>query len=395
LARLGQVALQDEWRNPSTDMQAVLALCARRRAGQVTDEAALLRAAARLNSEGGVRPWRHLLGRRLRGELLAQAAPMNERLAAEFGVQFPAELPEEGDEPIREPTRDYLRRLRAEMSALAPRRQPPVRQAPPRAARCARVYIYTVPKAGTYLTSAFVHGLGWPSSGWHIKQEGLLQTLEADARSNREEPSKAMVQLPFMLSFRRLAAGQHAFGHFCPLFVPFPVLLESDYRILSLHRHPRETLVSEFIDFRHRRRDVEWLGEAAEPDHAHAFERYLERHGPVVRNVFTEYLLFRKMSRSPEYEQLAGGPRVLSVGFRRFIDPATGPALAWRMAQFLGDERSPAEVAEVHAQALAADNKTKATELVLPYARETLWTPAAEAAYAALGFDDLARRLGY
>jgi hypothetical protein len=389
LVGLGGVALKSAVVNASTDMQAVLALCARRRAGVATDEAALLRAAARLNNSGSVTPLRHVLGRRARLELLARMAPMNQRLEAEFGVRFPEALPDEGDEAVTEPRQDYLDRLDAEMAAPARPAAHPAQK------RCARVYIYTVPKAGTYLASAFVHRLGWSSSGWHIEQERLLQTLDVDAHDNRVFPSKASVDMPFMTSLRSLRPGQHAFGHFCPLFVPFTTLQNFDFRILCFHRHPRETLVSEFIDFRCRRRDVEWLGEAAVADFREAFVLYLNRHGPIVQKVFTELLLFMKTSRSPEYAGLAGGDRVLLVGFRRFLSPDTGPRVALRIARFLGHDGRAAEVADWRTEALAADNKTKATDLALPCPRDALWTPAAETAYAALGFDDIAHRLGY
>jgi hypothetical protein len=69
--------------------------------------------------------------------------------------------------------------------------------------------------------------------------------------------------------------------------------------------------------------------------------------------------------------------------------------VALRIARFLGHDGRAAEVADWRTEALAADNKTKATDLALPCPRDALWTPAAETAYAALGFDDIAHRLGY
>ena len=266
---------------------------------------------------------------------------------------------------------------------------------PAHAGRCKRVYIYTIPKAGTYLMSAFVHALGWASSGWHVAQNKVLRTLELDERTNREEPSLAMAPTNYLNSFRTLPEAQHSFGHFNPLFVPTTLLMDKEYRVLALRRHPREVLVSEFIDFRHRRRDVAWVSVAAVPDHAEAFALYLRQHGPVIRNICTQFLLLDHVQALPDYRALCGGPRVMTLDFRAFVGDANGPDAALAIARFLGDERGGAEIAALREQALAADNKTKATELALPYERQALWTSAAHEAYEALQFDDLAARLGY
>lgn len=262
-------------------------------------------------------------------------------------------------------------------------------------ARCARAYIYTIPKAGTYLMSAFVHALGWASSGWHVAQNHVLYTLEFDRRTNLERPSKATASDSYLNSFSRLPERQHAFGHFNPLFVPASLLADKDYRVIALRRHPREVLVSEFIDFRHRRHDLAWVGEGRVPDHAEAFALYLREHGPVIRNICLDSLLLEQMQASLDYGELCRGARVLFQDFGTFVGAATGPAAALAIARFLGDGRDADEIAAVRVQALAADNKTKATELVLPYEREALWTQAAEQAYQALGFYSLAARLGY
>jgi hypothetical protein len=398
-AGLHGVELENQRRNPSPDMRAILAVCALRQSGERPDAREIILAAERLNGEAGP-PLKHLLGRRLRGAVLAECRDGNDRLARDYGIRFSTSLPEgEGDAPLQAPPPGYLSLLMARMGKPVPAvaAEPAPATEPAAAASGHRpgcVYIYTIPKSGTYLMSAFVHALGWANSGWHVELGHVLRTLEHDPQANRERPSQSRVPGSYLHSLRALPEGQHAFGHVNPLYVPTLMLRDKGYRMLAVRRHPREVLVSEFVDFRHRRRDVEWVSEARVPDHATAFGLYLRQHGPVVRNICQQYLLLQQVHALADYEALCGGPRVLFMDIAAFLDDTSGPDTACRIADFLGSGLAADEVARLRTQALAADNKTKATGLALPYAREALWTPEAEAAYAALGFDDLARRLG-
>lgn len=375
---------------------------------------------------GEARDGRHLLSPAQAAELLDLGAPGNAEVARRYrqGVALFQDLAVHAPSDhypalLAEDEAALLQRL-AEQGVQLPAVHPaaalaasdtpdtrPVRTgtAPPGATRpagperpawrgCQRAYIYTVPKAGTYLMSEFLTRLGLASSGWHVAQNKALHTHMLDAETNRSEPSRAMVPTSYLSSFRKLPAGQHAFGHFNPLYVPAQLLQEKDYRIIAVRRHPREVLVSEFIDFRHRRRDVDWVSEARIPDPAEAFTTYLQQHGPVIRNICLSHLLLQHNASLPDYQELAGSAAVLFVDFREFVSPSGGPAVAQAIAGFLGADLGPQDVAQCHAQALASDNKTKSEGLQLPYERPRLWTQGAEQAYAALGFEALAQRMG-
>lgn len=362
---------------------------------------------------GDTRDGRHLLSPQQAAELLALGAPGNAEVARRYrqgaalfldlavhdaADHYPALLPE--DEAA------LMQHLAEQGVTLAAPQAVPGRAgndgAPavpagpaPAWAGCQRAYIYTVPKAGTYLMSEFLTRLGLASSGWHVAQNKALHTHALDAETNRTEPSRAMVPTSYLSSFRKLPLGQHAFGHFNPLYVPPQLLHEKDYRIIAVRRHPREVLVSEFIDFRHRRRDVDWVSETRIVDPAEAFCTYLRQHGPVIRNICVSHLLLQHNAGLPDYQELAGSAAVLFIEFSAFVSPTGGRTAAWEIAQFLGARRSLGEVHQCHAGALASDNKTKSEGLHLPYERHTLWTAQAEQAYADLGFEALARRMGY
>jgi hypothetical protein len=259
--------------------------------------------------------------------------------------------------------------------------------------RDTRIYIYTIPKSGTYLMSGFVHALGFPSTGWHIAQSKTLETLSVDTQTNAREPSTTAVSRSYLNAFKSVPSGHHAFGHFSPLYLTPGLIVDRGYRFIAIKRHPREVLVSEFIDFRHRRTDVAWVSEARIPDPHRAFEAYLAQHGPVIRHICIDFLLMQQTAASPLYRELMREPRHLLLDFARFTDPETGPGVAAEVAAFLGSAMPDTELPHVWAAALNANNKTKTAGLKLPYARASLWTDDAEAHYQRLGFhkitDDL------
>ncbi len=259
----------------------------------------------------------------------------------------------------------------------------------------ARTYIFTIPKAGTYLMDAFLTCLGSSPTGWHVSMNHYLDTLQFDAQTNKAEPSKTNVKRPYLASFKQVPAGGHAFGHFNPLFVPPAALNALNYRVIAVRRHPREVLVSEFIDFRHRRTDVRFVSEATIADPVAAFETYLREHGPVIRNICANYVLLQDTSKNIFYRQIMGHERSLFLDFRQFIDAKRGGETAQRIAQFLHLDLTPEQVLERWHEALDADNKTKSDDVQLGYGRESLWSDKANALYESLGFTDIAAYLGY
>jgi hypothetical protein len=89
---LPALGLPDRRANPSPDMRLALLLNRMNRL-RVGYELAPLLHAARALAQAGQPTQRHLLGSEERGRLLAEFEASNQRLAAELGVQFSAELP--------------------------------------------------------------------------------------------------------------------------------------------------------------------------------------------------------------------------------------------------------------------------------------------------------------
>lgn len=101
----------------SPDSQAVLTLRCLRAAGLPTQDDAILAAAEQVAAQPDAPPpLKHLLGRRERQALLAACADDLAALQRDFGIQFASELPAEGEQPIEQPTEDYLIRLLSRLS---------------------------------------------------------------------------------------------------------------------------------------------------------------------------------------------------------------------------------------------------------------------------------------
>lgn len=237
------------------------------------------------------------------------------------------------------------------------------------------VYIYSVPKAGTYFFAELLEQLGLENTGFHINKDSYLDSKAFSLEANARTPSRTEVKKFFVPVIRKMKKDQFAFGHF-----PIPLnphVATEHMKFLCTYRHPRKTLVSEFIDFRHRRSDVPWLSKKETPDDAEAFCKYLQRHGvgphlTIVRNmVLLHHVLEHKL----------GDPALRRKSlFVNFEDALKSPAEVSRIAEFLDLPLKPAAAKALHGDVLGAETKTKATNLSID--RDALWTKEAEEIYA-------------
>ncbi|MAM62601.1 hypothetical protein [Maritimibacter sp. UBA3975] len=248
-----------------------------------------------------------------------------------------------------------------------------------------KVYINTIPKAGTYFTAEFLAQLGFTDTGFHVGLNDVLRTKDFPLSVNIETPTATIENRPYAEVIRGLKDGEVAFGHFPVALRPlrFPGL-----RFICTYRHPRKTLMSEFVDFRYRRRDVRWMSRDNFQDDDAAFVAFLRQKGPVQMDRWNELLGIRRLVllRVPGFS-----PR--RYAFCSFDDLLEGDASGEALARWLG--RDPARVPEALARARAAETKTKATGLEVD--RKRLWSAEAERAYSAIGFErkmKAARRLG-
>jgi hypothetical protein len=245
-----------------------------------------------------------------------------------------------------------------------------------------KIYVYTIPKAGTYLLAELIARLGFVNTGFHVNRDRFLNTRKLDPETNAQFPSRAMEKQPFIRTLNGMKPGELAFGHF-----PVPLMgwLFPEFVFVCAYRHPRQTLVSEFIDFRFRRKDVRWIAPAAIPDDRAAFCEYLRRHGEGHLTVFSQMIGLTLLLREPLCGRFQDGEKFHMLSFERLVADS---AEAERLAAFLRVD--PAGARDAHAQALAAETKTKATGLDID--RAALWNDEAEMLYAGLGAEAYVHR---
>lgn len=236
-----------------------------------------------------------------------------------------------------------------------------------------KIYIYTIPKAGTYFLADFVARLGFRNTGYHVNQRSFLDTGRFDLETNARFPSRAMVRQHFTRTLREMPDRSLAFGHF-----PVPLMgwMFPEFFFVCAYRHPRQTLMSEFVDFRFRREDIKWISREAIPDDRDAFCAFLLRHGEAHMAVFAQMIALSLLRAEPLCSRFQG-PRFHMLSFDRLLaDPAEAEALGAALGA------DPAAARAALAATRAAETKTKATGLAID--RAALWSDQAEALYAAL-----------
>ncbi|NDY89915.1 hypothetical protein [Ideonella livida] len=310
------------------------------------------------------------------------------------------------DLPTRQARRPRQPLTEAQVLALLERPAPPEQAAAEalpapsggsplaRRMKASKLYVFTLPKAGTYFLAELASRLGWYHSGIHLGEDHYLDTAAQSLAENAHNPSAVRRQQPFTRTLAELPAGALCVGHMPPLYFNRPH--QAEVAVLACRRHPREALVSEFIDFRFRRDDelVRWIHPRTVPDHLAAFTLYLRQHGPVMADIVATWVAYHQLRQSSWYVRTRPIGEYAAVDFETLMGADPLPALR-TIARAFGQRLDDANLLDLHARAKAADNKTKAVGQRFPIPREALWTPQAEAAYQDLGMPELARLLGY
>ncbi|MED1420460.1 hypothetical protein [Bacillus smithii] len=241
-----------------------------------------------------------------------------------------------------------------------------------------KYYIFTVPKAGTYLLAKALNFLGIKDSGYHVEIFGYLDTNKLSFKENVETPEKARENIPFVNVLQNLPENSLCFGHLSPLFFPSPILKQ--YSIVMSIRKPKEVLTSEFVDFRFRRKDVPFVSKENCPNDREAFLLYLKRAIPIQEQIFGNYFEFKSRLCDFFYRKDLPNP-VIEIYFNDFIDEVKGPIYLEKMVDLFNIDSIPKDTLKnLHEEILTANNKTKSTGLV-DIDRKSFWGSEAEALY--------------
>ena len=244
-----------------------------------------------------------------------------------------------------------------------------------------KIYIYTIPKAGTYFLADFVSRLGFRNTGFHVNQTKFLNTNKLDHETNVKYPGRAVEQQFFVKTLRGMADGDLAFGHFP---VPLMSMLFPGFFFICCYRHPRSTLVAEFVDFRFRRSDVKRLNSERIPDDRDAFCAYLEKEGLGHMNIFAKMIGVTLLANEALY-QAQDGYRFHMLNFDSIL---VDPKVAINLAKALGV--GPEKAIAALEESRNAETKTKATGLDID--REAFWSDRAEELYRKLNAEAIVAR---
>lgn len=253
------------------------------------------------------------------------------------------------------------------------------------------VYIYTIPKAGTYFFAALLERFGLRDTGYHVSRDSFLDTKKHSLEENARTPGVAKRSGSYLQILRNLGEDDVAFGHF-----PAPLVwraLPQSMKFLCAYRHPRQTLVSEFVDFRFRREDVPWVSRAAIADDAEAFAEYLRRHGTTSHAAIFQSMLLHQQNLQFE---LAGPKEQKASIFVNFDRAMRDVNVILHIAAFVGRDLTHAEAKAALAATLGAETKTKSSDVKLD--RSAFWTTATEALYQNSKFPQIemvARSVGW
>ncbi|MFC5584272.1 hypothetical protein ACFPOD_04050 [Nitratireductor kimnyeongensis] len=234
-----------------------------------------------------------------------------------------------------------------------------------------KIYIQSMPKAGTYFFGAVLEKLGLLNSGFHIHGGFVQHTLAYSDEINRERPTETELGINWTTVLPALPENSFCFGHFPASFSSwcFP-----RYKYVIAYRDPSETLVSEFIDFRFRRRDLAWISKAEITDDGEAFEAYLTLHGVSHHTVlFSHVIELRRILVRSVAPTMFHPERFAFFDFKKARVSAQEIS---RLADFVLDGKNDIDSIQILRESLETETKTKATDLRID--REALWTSEAK-----------------
>ncbi|MEB3334044.1 MAG: hypothetical protein VKP70_03575 [Cyanobacteriota bacterium] len=230
------------------------------------------------------------------------------------------------------------------------------------------LYVYTMPKAGTYLLAGLCEEFGIENSGFHIGFSGYLDTLNHPHKVNRHRPSATRVNQSYIKTFKQ-SAGRLAFGHLSPSFLPPGVFF--GLQVVASYRDPMEVLISEFNDFRFIRRDINFCSTANVVDDLDAFKLYLERQAPVIRDIMIEMSRYIDCFANPLYAAKYNNCVPIVINFNLLSSPEYQSWLDNLFARFLPESKTTFS----QALEIAYGKKTKTRSHGYPFDPERMWTP--------------------
>jgi len=247
-----------------------------------------------------------------------------------------------------------------------------------------RVFLTTIPKAGTYMMAKMLPRLGVADCGIHVLRQGVVDHRFAPERLRRHFPSALSRSIEMADALRLIAPGQFAFGHLGLKDGDVRALL-ADFKVVLMIRDLRDVYVSLLRFFREIRRDMPALDKASLflPELKDLVAWDLEEEGPYRLIGFRHLAAWRGEPNvhTLRYEEVVG-----DAGSERQMEVMRG------LRDFLGSPAGDRALADILATVVGQPTMTKTESRTLAAEH---WDDEVERLYRRVGFPALNRELGY
>jgi hypothetical protein len=232
--------------------------------------------------------------------------------------------------------------------------------------------------------------IGIRNTGWHLNVESYQDTNAYTHDRNKTHPSTTEKKQMYIKTLSLLPDQSLCFGHLSPIF--FPPIIQKEIKVIAVWRDLKEVLVSEFIDFRFRRKDVGWASKEMIPSDYEAFHIYMLNYSPTIRDIANIFLSTRALFNNKHFNCACGDERYFELNFSVFLSD-TGLEELKRIATFVQSPLSDYSLKKTYRQALEAENKTKSNGVKLNFQRNELWDSISLSIFQEYGFESLNNEL--
>lgn len=257
---------------------------------------------------------------------------------------------------------------------------------PDRGHAASRVFLVSLPKAGTYLLATFLREMGWTDTEVHVGIHEITDYRGLTVDEKLAQARTRVAAMPFETSVSLVAPGQFAVGHIA--FDPRREQLLKPFRRILIIRRWRDCLTS-FMRFESRRISLDPLRHSADrtqwaslQDPRAKFVAYLKIFGETQTKVAMAIVPWKKR------------PGVVTVRFEDLTGdngPAAQRASIGGIQEHIGDESGrPAE--QLLARCIGAASLTFSGERSRA---EDFWSPQACTLFQEFGGPALENGLGY
>jgi hypothetical protein len=246
-----------------------------------------------------------------------------------------------------------------------------------------RVFLTTIPKAGTYMVAKMLPRLGVENCGIHVGREAIVDQRFAPMGAVRFYPGELSRHITLADSVALIGPGQFAFGHI-GLDGDATRTLFADFKLILMVRNLRDVWASLRRYFRERRDMSKWEAPAAWfPEWKEFLAWDMAEDGPY------QLIGYRRLAA------WRGEPNVVCVRYEELVgDDGRDAQVAAldRLQQFLGVGH-PREALEDVLNTVVG--QPTATKMPTRTVAAEWWSDDIERLYRRIGFAALNRELGY